>query len=135
LFEPLLEEARPLSLFDGLRVDFSLARLRHYTGTPPEDVQQYVLLTNYHRYVDEFVRWAVAELKAGGPYTALSCVGGVTVTADTPDPELAVAAGRLAQASDARVPPHGAGAERDHPGQHRGGAVQRQDDHRTTSRC
>ena len=26
--------ARPLSLFDGPRVDFSLARLRHYTGTP-----------------------------------------------------------------------------------------------------
>ena len=25
---------RPLSLFDGPRVDFSLARLRHYTGTP-----------------------------------------------------------------------------------------------------
>ena len=27
---------RPLALFDGPRTDFSLARLRHYTGTPPE---------------------------------------------------------------------------------------------------
>jgi AMP nucleosidase len=93
LFEPLLEEARPLALFDGLRTDFSLARLRHYTGTPPEDVQPYVLLTNYHRYVDEFVLWALAQLKGGGPYTALSCAGGVTVTADTADPEGAVASG------------------------------------------
>ena len=52
-----LSEARPLALFDGLRTDFSLARLAHYTGTPAEHVQQYILFTNYHRYVDEFVRW------------------------------------------------------------------------------
>ena len=44
---------RPLALFDGLRTDFSLARLRHYTGTPPEHCQRFVLFTNYHRYVDE----------------------------------------------------------------------------------
>jgi AMP nucleosidase len=93
LFEPALEAARPLALFDGLRTDFSLARLRHYTGTPAEHVQQYVLLTNYHRYVDEFVRWAAVQLAGEGPYTALSCAGGVTVTRDTPDAEAAVAAG------------------------------------------
>jgi AMP nucleosidase len=40
---------RPLALFDAQRVDFSLARLRHYTGTPPAHVQNYVLFTNYHR--------------------------------------------------------------------------------------
>src|SRR4051812_45891995 len=28
------DEIYPLALFDGLRTDFSLARLRHYTGTP-----------------------------------------------------------------------------------------------------
>src|SRR3546814_3382572 len=27
---------QPLALFDALRTDFSLARLRHYTGTAPE---------------------------------------------------------------------------------------------------
>ncbi len=43
------DESRPLALFDGLRTDFSLARLRHYTGTPPEHVQRYILFTNYHR--------------------------------------------------------------------------------------
>jgi AMP nucleosidase len=78
--------ARPLALFDGLRTDFSLARLRHYTGTPPEHVQRYVLFTNYHRYVDEFVRWAFAQL---GPdaedkpsrYTGVSGAGGVLLRA------------------------------------------------------
>ncbi len=83
--------ARPLALFDGLRTDFSLARLKHYTGTPPEDCQRYVLFTNYHRYVDEFVRWGCEQLSVGGYYTALSCPGGVRVTAETPDPEGAVA--------------------------------------------
>jgi AMP nucleosidase len=85
---------RPLALFDGLRTDFSLARLAHYTGTPAEHVQQYVLFTNYHRYVDEFVRWGCDQLKAGGPYQALSAAGGVRVTAGTPDPE-----GMIAQAA------------------------------------
>ncbi len=81
----------PLALFDGLRTDFSLARLRHYTGTPPEHVQRYVLFTNYHRYVDEFVTWACAQLGGDTPYEMLSCPGGVTVTSNTPDPLSAVA--------------------------------------------
>ncbi|GGA39635.1 AMP nucleosidase [Sphingomonas psychrolutea] len=72
---------RPLALFDGLRTDFSLARLRHYTGTPPEHVQRYVLFTNYHRYVDEFVRWAFSQLGEGSRYTAVSGAGGVLLRA------------------------------------------------------
>ena len=88
-----LEPARPLALFDGLRTDFSLARLTHYMGTPAEHVQQYVLFTNYHRYVDEFVRWGCSQLKAGGPYTALSASGQVMVTAETENPEQVIADG------------------------------------------
>ncbi|HEY3814647.1 MAG TPA: AMP nucleosidase [Caulobacteraceae bacterium] len=80
----------PLSLFDGLRTDFSLARLRHYMGTPADHVQSFILFTNYHRYVDEFVRWGCAQLKEGGRYDALSCAGGVVVTGETADPERAV---------------------------------------------
>ena len=83
---------RPLSLFDGLRTDFSLARLAHYTGTPADHTQQYILFTNYHRYVDEFVRWGCEQLKAGGRYTALSAAGNVHVTAETADPETAISA-------------------------------------------
>ncbi len=81
---------RPLALFDGLRTDFSLARLRHYTGTPPEDVQKYVLFTNYHRYVDEFARWAIDQLHGDHGYTHLSGAGNVVITRETIDPEAAI---------------------------------------------
>ena len=89
LFAP--GEDFPLAQFDGLRTDFSLARLRHYTGTPVEDVQSYVLFTNYHRYVDEFVRWACAQLAdPDSPYETLSCAGGVVIDRATPNPEVAI---------------------------------------------
>ncbi|MGQ2990239.1 MAG: AMP nucleosidase [Brevundimonas sp.] len=84
------DEDFPLSQFDGLRTDFSLARLRHYTGTPVEDVQSYVLFTNYNRYVDEFVRWALEQVRdPDSPYETLSCAGGVTISSETADPEAA----------------------------------------------
>jgi AMP nucleosidase len=81
---------RPLTLFDGPRTDFSLARLAHYTGSPVESLQSYILFTNYHRYVDEFVRWGAGQLGQGG-YDSLVCPGGVVVTAETQDPEKAAA--------------------------------------------
>jgi AMP nucleosidase len=55
----------PLSLFDAVRVDYSLKRLRHYTGSSWQNVQPWILLTNYQRYVDQFIQWALAELRAG----------------------------------------------------------------------
>jgi AMP nucleosidase len=78
------DETRPLALFDGLRTDFSLARLRHYMGTPAEHSQRFVLFTNYHRYVDEFVRWAAGQLGPdadGNPsrFTGLSGAGGIMI--------------------------------------------------------
>jgi AMP nucleosidase len=84
-------ETRPLALFDALRTDFSLARLRHYTGTPPEHVQRFILFTNYNRYVDEFVAWACDQLGKDNRYTALSAPGHLTITKDTPDPQAAIA--------------------------------------------
>ncbi|MBJ7500290.1 MAG: AMP nucleosidase [Sphingopyxis sp.] len=69
---------QPLALFDALRTDFSLARLRHYTGTAPEHFQRYILFTNYHRYVDEFVAWAGAQV-GQGRYTALAGAAGLYV--------------------------------------------------------
>ena len=87
-----VEDDRPLMLFDALRTDFSLARLAHYTGGPADQVQTYVLFTNYHRYVDEFVRWGAAQLAdPDSPYDSLRCPGGVVITKDTPDPERAAA--------------------------------------------
>ncbi|MFN4184424.1 MAG: AMP nucleosidase [Hyphomonas sp.] len=80
--EPFDEgEERPLALFDAQRVDFSLKRLQHYTGTPVEHFQSYVLFTNYHRYVDAFCDWALTQLGGETRYTSLSVPGGLEITA------------------------------------------------------
>jgi AMP nucleosidase len=94
LWNAALDTTRPLGLFDALRTDFALARLAHYTGAPAEHVQGYILFTNYHRYVDAFVKWACEQLSdpASG-YTRLSCAGGVVVGPETAEPERAVADG------------------------------------------
>jgi AMP nucleosidase len=84
MFNSTGPDGSPLALFDALRTDFSLARLRHYTGTPPEHVQRYILFTNYHRYVDEFVDWAGSQV-GNGTYTALSGAGGLYVDTSTAD--------------------------------------------------
>ena len=54
-FAPKPGEALPLSLFTAPRVDYSLHRLRHYTGTSPDHFQNFVLFTNYQFYIDEFI--------------------------------------------------------------------------------
>ncbi len=70
----------PLALFDAVRVDYSLRRLVHYTGTDWRAVQPWILLTNYQRYVDQFVRWSVAELaRPDGQYDRLVLPGGGVV--------------------------------------------------------
>ncbi|MGE0109195.1 MAG: AMP nucleosidase [Bdellovibrionales bacterium] len=62
------EGERPLSLFTAPRVDYSLQRLRHYTGTDPEDFQRFVIFTNYQFYVDEFIRIGRGFIESGaGP--------------------------------------------------------------------
>jgi AMP nucleosidase len=91
-WQPRLGEARPLALFDGPRTDFSLARLRHYTGTPAEDFQHFVLFTNYVRYVDEFITFATKALGDGG-YTHLSVPGGSYEGGDPAELEAEIAAG------------------------------------------
>jgi AMP nucleosidase len=55
-FDAAPGEAQPLALFTAPRVDYSLHRLRHYTGCAPEHFQNFVLFTNYQFYIDEFVR-------------------------------------------------------------------------------
>ena len=79
-------EAMPLSLFDALRTDYSLARLAHYTGTPVEDFQDFILFTNYHRYVDEFVNWGARRIgpnDRGTGYTGLTGAGGLSIVEAT----------------------------------------------------
>lgn len=52
----------PLAPFTAQRVDYSLARLSHYTATDPEHFQNHVLFTNYQFYVSEFEAYARAQL-------------------------------------------------------------------------
>ena len=73
-------EPLPLALFDAVRVDYSLRRLLHYTGADWRHIQPWILLTNYQRYIDQFVRWGLAELAdQGSPYDRLIAPGGVIV--------------------------------------------------------
>ncbi len=46
----------PLALFTAPRVDLSLQRLKHYTGTRAAHFQNYVIFTNYQFYIDEFIK-------------------------------------------------------------------------------
>ena len=45
---------KKLFLFGPERVELSIQRLEHYTGTKPEDFQRYVLMTNYKMHMDAF---------------------------------------------------------------------------------
>ena len=59
LFENLDEDAwdftqKKLFLFKAERIDLSIDRLQHYTGTSAEDFQRYVLFTNYDMHVEVF---------------------------------------------------------------------------------
>lgn len=66
--EPRPGEAHPLALFTAPRVDYSLHRLRHYTGTVPEHFQNFVLFTNYQFYIDEFIKLGHALMAEGGSH-------------------------------------------------------------------
>ncbi len=74
----------PLAPFTAQRVDYSLARLSHYTATDPTHFQNHVLFTNYQFYVDEFeayARQALADPSNG--YVAFVATGNQEIT--TPD--------------------------------------------------
>ncbi len=71
----------PLAPFTAQRVDYSLARLSHYTATDPIHFQNYVLFTNYQFYVDEFEFMARAALSNPDlGYTEFVAGGNSTIT-------------------------------------------------------
>ena len=74
----------PLAPFTAQRVDYSLARLSHYTATDPKHFQNHVLFTNYQFYVDEFEAYARAALAdpASG-YSAFVATGNQEITTAT----------------------------------------------------
>jgi AMP nucleosidase len=71
----------PLAPFTAQRVDYSLARLAHYTATDAAHFQNHVLFTNYQFYVDEFEAYARAALadKSLG-YTGFVATGNQEIT-------------------------------------------------------
>ena len=83
--------ADPLAPFTAQRVDYSLARLSHYTATDPAHFQNHILFTNYQFYVEEFEAYArkmLADPDSG--YTGFVGPGNSEITTgdgemDTPD--------------------------------------------------
>jgi AMP nucleosidase len=99
-YEPGPGDPHPLALFTATRVDYSLHRLHHYTGTTPEHFQNFVLFTNYQFYIDEFVRlghelMATADTTGDG-YEAFVEPGNLVTPRGGGDPSSGVAA-RLPQ--------------------------------------
>ncbi|MEX0320047.1 MAG: AMP nucleosidase [Ruegeria sp.] len=75
------DDTGPLSLFTAQRVDYSLARLAHYTATAAEHFQNHVLFTNYQFYVSEFEAYARAQLAdPDSGYTSFVSTGNVEIT-------------------------------------------------------
>lgn len=61
-------QPQPLALFTAPRVDYSVARLRHYAGSDAKHFQNFVLFTNYQFYIDQFIQLG-HELMADGSGT------------------------------------------------------------------
>lgn len=72
----------PLAPFTAQRIDYSLARLAHYTATDPHHFQNHVLFTNYQFYVSEFEAYARAQLDdPDSGYTSFVSTGNTEITA------------------------------------------------------
>lgn len=82
------DNVRPLAPFTAQRVDYSLARLAHYTATDPDHFQSHVLFTNYQFYVTEFEEFARAMLRdPDSGYTSFVSTGNAEITdGDSPLP-------------------------------------------------
>jgi len=85
----------PLAPFTAQRVDYSLARLSHYTATDPVHFQNYVLFTNYQFYVEEFEAFAREALRTPAlGYTSFVATGNQEISG--PD-DLITTAAKLPQ--------------------------------------
>lgn len=84
-----LDGIHPLAPFTAQRIDYSLARLAHYTATDADHFQNHVLFTNYQFYVSEFEGYARAQLDdPDSGYTSFVSTGNAEITAgDQPLPD------------------------------------------------
>ncbi|MHB9799194.1 AMP nucleosidase [Pseudomonas sp. MT3] len=77
----------PLALFDAARTDFSLRRMVHYTGSDWRHVQPWILLTNYHRYVDQFIHLGLERLRDDPRFVRMVLPGNVIIERGTDEGE------------------------------------------------
>jgi AMP nucleosidase len=137
-FDARLGEPHPLALFTAPRVDYSLHRLRHYTGTSPGHFQNFVLFTNYQFYIDEFIRIGRERVLAQGTagpddYVAFVEPGNRHHLESQPSGQISIRcaddSGHRAGApsADAGVPSSAGRPQWHHHGQHRHRPVQRAD--------
>jgi AMP nucleosidase len=83
--EPDANGVRPLASFTAQRVDYSLARLAHYTATDPAHFQNHILFTNYGFYMDEFVAFATKALQdPNSGYISFVASGNCVATPENP---------------------------------------------------
>ncbi|SNR34378.1 AMP nucleosidase [Puniceibacterium sediminis] len=95
LAKPADDGAEALAPFTAQRVDYSLARLAHYTATDPEHFQNHVLFTNYQFYVSEFEAYARAMLAdPDSGYTSFVSTDNAEITG--PDQEI-LSSGKMPQ--------------------------------------
>ena len=96
-YDQVTGEPAPLAPFTAQRIDYSLARLSHYTATSAEHFQNFVLFTNYQFYIDEFAAWAREMMARGGEgYDAFVEPGNLVTYPGEPREETAIV-GRLPQ--------------------------------------
>ena len=97
-YDPHPGEPQPLAPFTSQRIDYSLARLSHYTATSAAHFQNFVLFTNYQFYIDEFCAYARKLMaEGGGGYTAFIEPGNLVTLPGQSEPSEGVALGRLPQ--------------------------------------
>ena len=97
-YEPGPGEPSPLAPFTAQRIDYSLARLSHYTATSANHFQNFVLFTNYQFYIDEFCAWARLQMAEGGNgYTAFVEPGNIITHAGCDKPESDLTLTRMPQ--------------------------------------
>lgn len=87
-WEQSISGERPLGLFDAPRMDYSLKRIVHYTGSHWRHCQPWIMLTNYHRYVDQFIQWGVAQIRSKSRFETVVLPGNVIITATMTDAEV-----------------------------------------------
>jgi AMP nucleosidase len=97
-YEPGPGEPSPLAPFTAQRIDYSLARLSHYTATGAQHFQNFVLFTNYQFYVDEFCAFARSLMaEGGGDYEAFVEPGNLMTPAGHREPTEGVHGTRMPQ--------------------------------------